>query len=253
MSRRSLRTKAAAPGIASRICWTAGRTRWRAGRRRGAAGARRAPRARGGRGGGPGRPRRGGARLRRTREVGQVGALGVVELQRPGQRAEDALRDAAHVPALQARVIRDADAREHRDLLAAQARYAARPVGRQAGLLRRDPRSPGGQELADLGAGVHCPGSVDRRAPCWGTLGVSPSQGLPPARGSRLAGGHMGARRSNRAVLAVILVGYLLILIDVSILIAALPQIHADLGFSPAGLSWAQNAYTLTFGGLLLL
>src|SRR3954452_24750234 len=54
-------------------------------------------------------------------------------------------------------------------------------------------------------------------------------------------------------VLAVILVGYLLILIDVSILMAALPTIHRDLGFSPASLSWAQNAYTLTFGGLLLI
>jgi MFS family permease len=54
-------------------------------------------------------------------------------------------------------------------------------------------------------------------------------------------------------VLAIILVGYLLILLDVSILMAALPRIHRDLGFSPAGLSSAQNAYTLTFGGLLLL
>src|SRR3954468_6991674 len=53
--------------------------------------------------------------------------------------------------------------------------------------------------------------------------------------------------------LAIILTGYLLILIDVSILMAALPRIHADLGFSPAGLSWAQSAYMLTFGGLLLL
>src|SRR3954465_13126362 len=59
--------------------------------------------------------------------------------------------------------------------------------------------------------------------------------------------------RHRRAVLAVILVGYLLILIDVSILMAALPTIHRDLGFSPTSLSWAQNAYTLTFGGLLLL
>src|SRR5215218_8209371 len=59
--------------------------------------------------------------------------------------------------------------------------------------------------------------------------------------------------RRRGAVLAVILVGYLLILVDVSILMAALPRIRADLGFSPAGLSWAQNAYTLTFGGLLLL
>ena len=63
----------------------------------------------------------------------------------------------------------------------------------------------------------------------------------------------MTRRRHRSAVLAVILVGYLLVLIDVSILMAALPTIHADLGFSPAGLSWAQNAYTLTFGGLLLV
>ena len=54
-------------------------------------------------------------------------------------------------------------------------------------------------------------------------------------------------------MLAIILTGYLLILLDVSILMAALPRIHADLGFSATGLSWAQNAYTLTFGGLLLL
>src|SRR4051794_24339796 len=64
----------------------------------------------------------------------------------------------------------------------------------------------------------------------------------------------MSADREHRGVvLPVILIGYLLILIDVSILFAALPTIHRDLGFSPTSLSWAQNAYTLTFGGLLLL
>ena len=60
-------------------------------------------------------------------------------------------------------------------------------------------------------------------------------------------------RRQRGAVLAIILAGYLLVLIDVSILMAALPSIRAELGFSDTGLSWAQNAYTLTFGGLLLL
>lgn len=54
-------------------------------------------------------------------------------------------------------------------------------------------------------------------------------------------------------MLAIILTGYLLVLIDVSILMVALPRIHHDLRFSPTSLSWAQNAYTLTFGGLLLL
>src|SRR5438477_377976 len=58
----------------------------------------------------------------------------------------------------------------------------------------------------------------------------------------------------NRArVLAIILGSYLMIVLDVSIVINALPRIHHALGFSATGLSWVQNAYTLTFGGLLLL
>jgi EmrB/QacA subfamily drug resistance transporter len=60
-------------------------------------------------------------------------------------------------------------------------------------------------------------------------------------------------RQQRGVVLAIILAGYLLVLVDVSILMAALPSIRADLGFSDTSLSWAQNAYTLTFGGLLLL
>ena len=72
---------------------------------------------------------------------------------------------------------------------------------------------------------------------------------VPRSRGRRVS-----ERRQQRGVvLAIILAGYLLVLIDVSILMAALPSIRADLGFSDTGLSWAQNAYTLTFGGLLLL
>jgi MFS family permease len=63
----------------------------------------------------------------------------------------------------------------------------------------------------------------------------------------------MASGQRRGLVLAVILAGYLLVLIDVSILMVALPRIHRDLGFSPTSLSWAQNAYTLTFGGLLLL
>jgi EmrB/QacA subfamily drug resistance transporter len=58
---------------------------------------------------------------------------------------------------------------------------------------------------------------------------------------------------SRNVVLGTILVGYLMVVVDVSILMAALPRIHRDLGFSATSLSWVQNAYTLAFGGLLLL
>ena len=44
-----------------------------------------------------------------------------------------------------------------------------------------------------------------------------------------------------------------MIILDISIVITALPQIERALDFSPTSLSWVQNAYTLAFGGLLLL
>lgn len=44
-----------------------------------------------------------------------------------------------------------------------------------------------------------------------------------------------------------------MIVLDNSIIFTGLPQIRASLGLSDGGLAWAQNAYTLVFGGLLLL
>ncbi|MFL5952957.1 MAG: MFS transporter, partial [Gaiellaceae bacterium] len=44
-----------------------------------------------------------------------------------------------------------------------------------------------------------------------------------------------------------------MIVLDLSIVISALPRIQESLGFSAGSLSWVQNAYTLAFGGLLLL
>jgi EmrB/QacA subfamily drug resistance transporter len=54
-------------------------------------------------------------------------------------------------------------------------------------------------------------------------------------------------------VLGIVLLSYLMIVLDISIVITALPQVRQDLGFSATSLSWVQNAYTLAFGGLLLL
>jgi EmrB/QacA subfamily drug resistance transporter len=44
-----------------------------------------------------------------------------------------------------------------------------------------------------------------------------------------------------------------MLVLDVTVVNVALPRIKTDLDFSPAGLSWVLNAYTLAFGGLLLL
>src|SRR4051795_6900686 len=57
----------------------------------------------------------------------------------------------------------------------------------------------------------------------------------------------------KRAILVIVLAAYTMIVLDISIVITALPKIHRTLDFSPIALSWIQNAYLLAFGGLLLL
>jgi EmrB/QacA subfamily drug resistance transporter len=70
--------------------------------------------------------------------------------------------------------------------------------------------------------------------------------------GSASPAGQTGVRHTT-AILAIILVSYFMILLDNSIIFTALPKIHAAMRFSPTGLAWLQDAYTLVFGGLLLL
>ncbi|MGW4159990.1 MFS transporter [Streptomyces sp. NPDC004788] len=64
------------------------------------------------------------------------------------------------------------------------------------------------------------------------------------------------ARRPNRPsgiALAVIAACQLMVILDATIVNIALPHIQDALSFSTTGLSWVLSAYTLTFGGLLLL
>jgi EmrB/QacA subfamily drug resistance transporter len=58
---------------------------------------------------------------------------------------------------------------------------------------------------------------------------------------------------NRTAILAIILVSYVMIVLDTSVVLTGLPKIQTELGFSPASLSWVQSAYTLTFGGFLLI
>lgn len=63
------------------------------------------------------------------------------------------------------------------------------------------------------------------------------------------------ARRPARPgiALAVIAALQLMVVLDTTIVNIALPHIQGALGFTTTQLSWVVNAYTLTFGGLLLL
>ena len=55
------------------------------------------------------------------------------------------------------------------------------------------------------------------------------------------------------AVLAIICVSYFMVILDNSIIFTGLPRIQEAMHFTPTGLTWVQDAYTLVFGGLLLL
>ncbi len=63
------------------------------------------------------------------------------------------------------------------------------------------------------------------------------------------------ASRSRPAalVLAVVCVAQFMVVLDISIVNVALPNMQRDLHMSQNGLGWVLNAYTLTFAGFLLL
>lgn len=58
---------------------------------------------------------------------------------------------------------------------------------------------------------------------------------------------------STALVLAVVCVAQFMVVLDISIVNVALPDMQRDLHMSQNGLAWVLNAYTLTFAGFLLL
>jgi EmrB/QacA subfamily drug resistance transporter len=66
---------------------------------------------------------------------------------------------------------------------------------------------------------------------------------------SQLSGGD----RSRWIALVALCAGFLMIILDQTIVNVALPSIQNDLHFSQSSLAWVVNAYLIAFGGLLLL
>jgi EmrB/QacA subfamily drug resistance transporter len=60
-------------------------------------------------------------------------------------------------------------------------------------------------------------------------------------------------RRNPWSTLAVLALAQFMVVLDVTIVNVALPDIQRELGFSASGLQWVVSAYTLLFGGFLLL
>lgn len=60
-------------------------------------------------------------------------------------------------------------------------------------------------------------------------------------------------RKSPWATLVVLALAQFMVVLDVTIVNVALPDMQVELGFSPDNLQWVISAYTLAFGGFLLL
>src|SRR3978361_1753714 len=60
-------------------------------------------------------------------------------------------------------------------------------------------------------------------------------------------------RRSPWSTLIVLAIAQVVVVLDVQIVNVALPNIQSDLNFPPDDLQWVISAYTLIFGGFLLL
>src|SRR3954466_484902 len=66
-------------------------------------------------------------------------------------------------------------------------------------------------------------------------------------------GAHFRHERRRWFALAVLCLGVLMIVLDITIVNVALPTIRENLKFSESSLAWVVNAYLLTSGGFLLL
>src|SRR5207248_11718860 len=65
--------------------------------------------------------------------------------------------------------------------------------------------------------------------------------------------GSYSTGQSRWLALIILCTGFLMIVVDATIVNVALPSIQKDLGFTQTGLAWIVNAYLIAFAGLLLL
>jgi EmrB/QacA subfamily drug resistance transporter len=63
----------------------------------------------------------------------------------------------------------------------------------------------------------------------------------------------MQSAGSRWVSLLILCAGFLMIVVDTTIVNVALPSIRRDLGFSQAGLAWVVNAYLIAYAGVMLL
>ena len=92
---------------------------------------------------------------------------------------------------------------------------------------------------------------TDTQASLASTNGAAPADLVAPGRAPET---QHADRQSNRwLILVIACLAQFMVVLDATVVNVALPSIQKGLHFSPASLQWVVNAYTLIFGGFLLL
>jgi EmrB/QacA subfamily drug resistance transporter len=88
---------------------------------------------------------------------------------------------------------------------------------------------------------------------CYGPFLTGTTQEMPGMNPQPHPSPQANEDRRRWIALVVLCAGFLMIILDQTIVNVALPSIQTDLSFSQSTLAWVVNAYLIAFGGLLLL
>src|SRR5262249_44353953 len=92
---------------------------------------------------------------------------------------------------------------------------------------------------------------TDTQASLASTNGAAPADLVVPGRAPDT---QQANRQTNRwLILVIACLAQFMVVLDATVVNVALPSIQTGLHFSPSSLQWVVNAYTLIFGGFLLL
>ncbi|WP_079063231.1 MFS transporter [Streptacidiphilus griseoplanus] len=97
------------------------------------------------------------------------------------------------------------------------------------------------------------PSVAEPPTPAGQTEAAGPVDQVTPSTPPAPAAPSPGPGRAGSLALAVIVTCQLMVAVDGNIVNIALPSIQSGLNFSSSGLAWVFSAYSLAFGGLLLL
>jgi EmrB/QacA subfamily drug resistance transporter len=94
---------------------------------------------------------------------------------------------------------------------------------------------------------------TDTQASLASPNGAAPAETVAAGRTAQAPAPHTDRQTNRWLILVIACLAQFMVVLDATVVNVALPSIQKGLHFSPSSLQWVVNAYTLIFGGFLLL